>query len=418
MRGKQEQNRAPDTSEGGNLPRRFGARLFPPGWRLRRRALPVAFPAVELGTAFTTDSALARALDRITRTAVLSVEATLGYVLLTDLRGVKLSAEVAVARGGAYAFPRERVFGEGPEGLAARTAQPRLWHSRSADPAPDLEAETALCMPLVAAGAEEGEERRAIGVLTVAHHQQGRRFHESDLIALRTLADMAALAVINARLHTQYQAILLQTLQEIAHRIDNQNPDTMGHSYRVSEVCVMVARKLRLEPQTIGVLRNGALLHEIGKIGIPEAILNKPGRLTAEELELVKAYPIVGYELCKPLGNEDGLLTLIRNHGERLDGAGYPDGLGQGDIPLPLRILSVADAFDTMCSYRPYRRVMDKNERNEQLNRFAGAQFDPIVVEALKAMLNAGELDELYREQWRPRDATLQTVDTHYNIAA
>jgi hypothetical protein len=128
--------------------------------------------------------------------------------------------------------------------------------------------------------------------------------------------------------------------------------------------------------------------------------LLKPGQLTPEEFTALKHYPVIGYDMCKPLGLGEQVLTLIRNHPERLDGTGYPDKLKYGELPLPLRILCVADAFDAMSSYRPYRQVMDTKARQEQLNRFAGTQFDPIVVETLKGLLADGKLESLYQEHW------------------
>src|SRR5207249_4748221 len=118
--------------------------------------------------------------------------------------------------------------------------------------------------------------------------------------------------------------------------------------YRVSELCVMISQKLRVAPEIVDELRNGALLHDIGKIGIPDHILTKPARLTEEEFAIMKQHPVIGYEICKPLGLGDAILSLIRNHHEKLDGAGYPDGLKGGELPLPLRIICVADAFDAM----------------------------------------------------------------------
>ena len=192
----------------------------------------------------------------------------------------------------------------------------------------------------------------------------------------------------------------VNSLQVLARTLDAKDPYTQGHSYRVSELCVMIAKKLHIAPEMIDELHNGALLHDIGKIGVPDAVLRKPDRLTDEEFEMMKKHPVIGFEICQPLGLGEGILMLIRNHHEKLDGSGYPDGLKLGELPLLLRIICVADAFDAMSSSRPYRKSMDTQVRNEQLNRFAGTQFDPIIVETLKGLLRNGELDELYKDQW------------------
>ena len=111
-------------------------------------------------------------------------------------------------------------------------------------------------------------------------------------------------------------------------------------------------------------------------------------------------HPVIGYEICKPLMLSEGVLMIIRNHHEKLDGSGYPDGLKGGELPLSLRIVCVADAFDAMSSRRPYRGVMDMTHVVGELSKGAGTQFDSVVVEALKGLLYAGSLDELYAAYW------------------
>jgi HD-GYP domain-containing protein (c-di-GMP phosphodiesterase class II) len=147
-------------------------------------------------------------------------------------------------------------------------------------------------------------------------------------------------------------------------------------------------------------LRIGTTLHDIGKIGVPDAILNKAAKLTDEEFDLMKAHPVIGYEICRPLMLSEGVLMLIRNHHEKLDGSGYPDGLKGGELPLSLRVICVSDAFDAMSSRRPYRNVMDINKVISELSRGAGIQFDPVVVEILKDLLQDGSLNPIYLSQW------------------
>ena len=211
---------------------------------------------------------------------------------------------------------------------------------------------------------------------------------------------LRGLALVNAQQQGELRDSFVASLQALAQAMDAKNPYTAGHSARVSEICVRIARKLHVAPEVIDDLHTGALIYDVGKVGIPDSIITKPDKLTDEEFELQKQHPIIGYELCKSLGLGDHILMLIRNHHEKLDGTGYPDGLKQSEIPLPLRIICVADAFDAMSCRRHYRKVMDARERNEQLNRFAGTQFDPVVVETLKGLMNAHELDDLYRGHW------------------
>jgi putative nucleotidyltransferase with HDIG domain len=155
-----------------------------------------------------------------------------------------------------------------------------------------------------------------------------------------------------------------------------------------------------LSPEALEEMRVGTLLHDIGKIGVRDAILNKPGKLTDEEFEQMKQHTLIGYEICRPLNLSEGVLMLIRNHHERLDGTGYPDGLKGGELPLSLRIVCVADAFDAMSSRRPYRGVMSHQAIMSELSRNAGIQFDPVIVETLKQLIAEGALEDLYQDFW------------------
>ncbi len=366
---------------------------------------------LEFGTRFTSGEDAARVMEQTMRAALRETDATAGYIMLVNPATRELTTELAVNVDEERPFPTRRAFGEGIEGYVAQTGKPLVLgreqqeKGKEAAVAPvagvRFDGEAALCIPLVEGGANGGS---VIGVFTLINHLPGSRFLDEDLDLVRTVAGLATMAIVNARLYEDLRASFMSSLQALAKTLDAKDPYTQGHSFRVSELCVMMAKKLRVAPDIVEDLHNGALLHDIGKIGTPDAILRKPGRLTEEEFEIMKQHTVTGYEICKPLGLGEGILTLIRNHHEKLDGTGYPDGLKLGELPLPLRIICVADAFDAMSSSRPYRKVMDSAVRNEQLNRFAGTQFDPIVIETLKSLLVAGDLDELYKDHWNTHE--------------
>jgi len=367
---------------------------------------------LEFGTRFTSGEDAARVMEQTLRGAIRDTDSTAGYIMLLQPGGEELATEVAVSVGEERPIPATVRVGEGVEGYVAETGKPLLL-SRADDgerdasgqprdartPMPSAQHAT-LCIPMIESGQKRAE---VLGVFTLANHRPGSRYVDEDVDLARTLAGLATMALVNSRLYQNLRESFLRSLQVLARTLDAKDAYTQGHSNRVSELCVMIARKLRVDPDAIEDLRNGALLHDVGKIGVPDQVLRKPGRLTDAEFEVMRQHPVIGYEICKPLGLGDGILMLIRNHHEKLDGTGYPDGLRGGELPLPLRIICVADAFDAMSSSRPYRKVMDAAVRNEQLNRFAGTQFDPVVVETLKALLNAGELDDLYRDHWAPQ---------------
>jgi PAS domain S-box-containing protein len=164
--------------------------------------------------------------------------------------------------------------------------------------------------------------------------------------------------------------------------IDAKSPWTKGHSERVMQYSVKIAGEMKLGEKEIEILKIACLLHDIGKIGIYDGILNKAGKLTNEEFALVKAHPLKGVEILKPVSHLDMILPLVRYHHERLDGLGYPDGLREKDIPLLARIIHVADSYDSMTADRPYRASPGMEYAVSELRRCSGSQFDPEVVDA------------------------------------
>jgi putative two-component system response regulator len=158
-----------------------------------------------------------------------------------------------------------------------------------------------------------------------------------------------------------------------ARAVEAKSPHTWGHSERVGAYALELARALRLSQVEQDILRKGAALHDIGKINIPDAILNKPGPLTSAEFEIVQQHPTQGVHIVEPLQSMQKVLPLIRWHHERLDGGGYPDGLMGGSLPLLVRILAVADVFDALSSPRPYRPALPREQCLEILTENAAS---------------------------------------------
>lgn len=173
----------------------------------------------------------------------------------------------------------------------------------------------------------------------------------------------------------------------LALAIEANDPYTRGHSERVAEYGYRLAARLGLDEDMRETIRNAGILHDVGKIGISEAILQKPGPLTAKELILVQDHPAIGEKICKPLRSANLLLTVIRHHQECFDGQGYPDHLAGDEIPIEARIVSVCDAFDAMTSPRPYRPPMSRKQAEGTLQREAGKQWDPEVVAGFLELL-------------------------------
>lgn len=177
------------------------------------------------------------------------------------------------------------------------------------------------------------------------------------------------------------------TIQSLAAALDAKDPFTRGHSERVAELAARTARQYDMRESEVEAIHYAGLLHDIGKIGIRDAILNKDGPLTDEEFARIKMHPILGADIVKPAAFFEGICEMIRHHHERYDGKGYPDGLQGEAIPLGARILCVVDAFDAMVKERPYRAAFTIERAFAELQAGRGKQFDPQVVDAfLSAM--------------------------------
>jgi len=191
----------------------------------------------------------------------------------------------------------------------------------------------------------------------------------------------------------------LDTLRALSKVIESRDLYTKRHSELVAKYAVEIANELGLSTEEIEVMEQTALLHDIGKIGIKDTILNKPGKLNAEEWEEVKKHPLIGEELIRPFKLLHIEQTMIRHHHERFDGAGYPDKLKGEEIPIYARILAVADSFEAMVSDRPYRSKLSLEEAKKELERCKGTQFDPKVVEAFLRVLETKATKEARNEQ-------------------
>jgi putative nucleotidyltransferase with HDIG domain len=188
----------------------------------------------------------------------------------------------------------------------------------------------------------------------------------------------------------QNRQLFLESLRMIASAVDAKDPASKGHSGRVADYSVAIARHLKLPDEEVETIRTGAELHDVGLSGIEDRILKKPSALTGEESETMKRHTIVGYEMVRQIKQLNGILPIIRWHHERLDGKGHPDGLSGEEIPLSVRIVAVAEAFDSLTSGRPPKVGRLFSEVRDELLRLRGTHFDPVVVEALLATLPEG----------------------------
>lgn len=242
-----------------------------------------------------------------------------------------------------------------------------------------------LAVPMRARG-------RSIGFLAAASLSSGAPIEEGQRKLLSIIASRGGAAIENARLFSDLQATFQQTIEGLATSIDKMDRYTAGHSERVATYAVHLAQRLGLDEEEQEIIRQSALMHDIGKIGCVLK-LNKPGKLTDDEYEAFKRHPGYGRDIIRPIKFLHPLIPGVHLHHERFDGRGYPLGLKGKKIPLMARIISVADTYDAMTSDRSYRRALPHEVSVAEIDRCSGSQFDPDV-----AQIFIDGIDE-YREE-------------------
>ncbi|MFA0747403.1 HD domain-containing phosphohydrolase [Fervidibacter sp.] len=244
---------------------------------------------------------------------------------------------------------------------------------------------SALCLPLKVGN-------RVVGVLNLTRLTSDRPFSESDIRLYLVLAAQAALAIENAQLHQKIREGYIAALASFCKFAETLMPYRQGHSIRVGIYAKRLAEVVGLDKQEAEQLRIAALMQDLGLLKVPKEVLMKPERLTDEEWQLVKQHPIWSLEMVDP----PAILTetveaAVRHHHERFDGNGYPDGLKGEQIPLPARLLAVADTFDALCSERPYRPAYSTEQALEEMRKVAGSQLDPDLTDAfIQSVVDGG----------------------------
>ncbi|MEA1968758.1 MAG: response regulator [Thermodesulfobacteriota bacterium] len=235
---------------------------------------------------------------------------------------------------------------------------------------------------------------KSFGVVTASVVKGIRRFSSKDIYYMNFITQKAASAIENIALYENIYDNLFSTLYAFVAALEARDPYTRKHSTRVAGLAHLIGKEMGCSDEELDVLNFAGHLHDIGKMGIRDDILLKPGRLTDEEFEKIKEHPAIGADIIGKLGLWDREQEIIRHHHEYFDGTGYPDGLKKDQIPPLARILSVADAFDAMDSDRAYRKRMDKKKIIDIIKRCSGTQFDPVVVKGFLSVAEQSWPDE------------------------
>lgn len=236
-------------------------------------------------------------------------------------------------------------------------------------------AKAIICVPLIV-------HRKVIGVIKLINKTNSTDFSWQDLQTLTAVATTAALTVENLRLNECLQDSYASTVNALVSLADAKEVTGGGHSKRVAEYALMGARALSFSGAEIRTLKYAAALHDVGKLAIPDSILNKSDALSSEEWRIMRNHPTICFKLLKEIPFLEEASRLILSHHERYDGSGYPYGLRGENIPLGARLLAVADAFDNMTTERIYRKAMSKKDAILEINKYAGTQFCPVAAKA------------------------------------
>jgi putative nucleotidyltransferase with HDIG domain len=332
---------------------------------------------------------LGKLLDFCLRLLGREMEIADSSIMLMEADGQRLEVRASYGPRAQQVLGQERRLGDGVAGWVAEYREALLVTEADTGPnfttqfADQYGARSFLCVPLV-------QGPRVLGVLNLTGKTDRRPFTEHDREFVVAIAGQIAVAIENAALCDAIQQNSLSTVQALAESLEARDPYTSGHSSRVTGYAVRLARAIGVSETSIETLRYAGRLHDIGKLGITEAVLHKNDSLSEDEWTLMREHPTKGAQIIQSLGFLERAKPIVRHHHEWWDGSGYPDGLKGEEIPFLTRILSVADGYDAMTSERPYRAALTPAEALLELDASSGVQFDPDVVRQFHDVIENG----------------------------
>jgi putative nucleotidyltransferase with HDIG domain len=343
---------------------------------------------MSVGQVINSSLGLRQVLEEVMDSLISLMRAERGFLMLREPNG---ELAVRIARGIAHVNLDEETFivSRSVVRKVIESNAPVLTTNAQVDPRFDAQMSIAayqlrsiLCVPLQL-------KDELIGVLYVDNRAHAGIFKENDLELISAFADQAAVAINSARLfedlqesHRELERAYQATLEGWVRALDMRDKETEGHTQRVTILTHRLARSMGVSDAQLVHMTRGALLHDIGKMAIPDGILLKPGQLTDEERELIKRHPVYAYEMLSPIDFLVPAIDIPYCHHEKWDGTGYPRGLKGDGIPFAARIFPIIDVWDALTSDRPYRKAMPQDEVRQLVKADSGKHFDPLVVEA------------------------------------
>ncbi len=350
---------------------------------------------MEIGSMINSSLGKERVLEEVMDSLIALMRAERGFLMLRHRNG---ELRPRVARGIAHINLIDEVFAFSSTIVrrVVETGQPVLTTNAQEDPRFEDQVSVAvyqlrsiICAPLKI-------KDQLIGVIYVDNRARTGIFRESDLESVSAFANQAAVAIDNADLFDRLQKsnrdlekAYQATLEGWVHALDLKDKETEGHTRRVTILTERLARSMGVEGDTLVHITRGALLHDIGKMGIPDSILLKPGELTEDERALMRQHPVYAYEMLNPIEFLRPAIDIPYCHHEKWDGTGYPRGLKGMEIPFAARIFPVVDVWDALVSDRPYRKKLPHEEVRDRIKADSGKHFDPHVV---RAFMELGDL--------------------------
>ncbi len=324
--------------------------------------------------------------------------ATRVSLMLSDPQSGEMKIGAAVGIDGEIVQNLRVARGEGIVGRVAESGEPLLVEDIVSDPRFEKQADRTysgdsfISAPVVLS-VPIRYQQQTLGVINLNNKSDGGVFSKNDLDFVTLLVSQAAIAIEKARLFEELKETHFQAITALAEALEAKDAATGRHSDRLLRLALRIAKYLDLSEEQTENLRYAAVLHDVGKIGISEAILRKPGPLTPEEFREVQKHPQIGAELVNKIKFLEPVAAIICAHHEWYDGQGYPNELAGEGIPIEARIVSVLDTYDSIISDRPYRRALGKEQAIQELQAYAGRQFDPKVVDALLVVLAEGDME-------------------------
>lgn len=399
---------------GGALVGAVGARFLS---SQRRKSRPMSdqkvqslvFGCEELASAGVDSQALSLAVKALVHHA--GADAGCLYLVDSENRNL-LTAEAAFALSTELQFSPQIQIGHGVCGHSAQSMnEVRLTVSKSDLAAPgelDPRVKSAVALPLISSirpGGGTSSEQRLLGVLLLVSFTNEGAFVGAALDPARALSSVLGLAIGYQLLEVFQQKTLVGVMQQISSALEDRDPYSAGHSVRAGALAILIGESLGLNKAQLDEIKLGMALHDIGKVAVPDQILHKTDKLSQAEFDFMKTHTTVGWSICRPLMLSPTVLMMVRSHHEKLDGTGYPDGLKGDELPLPVRIAGVAIAYDAMKSKRSWREALTPEETLAELTKTAGRQYDSVVVQTLRKVLDEPAYLRIYPEDAMRRAA-------------